>query len=1352
MPINIDIVEQEYRNSLRAAKDSADFTPNLVGNVGDEISVRLLISLGWDAKAQEDGLAWQYQGLSSTAAKVYRPGGSWVQDGFGVGDIGRFWEVFQSQPAFEVIVTAISVDEKTLFIELVTYYGSYTTMSFTREMQQAALVARADLFQNRHSAAIFRPNLIPNSAQFDAVSLQTGGVQAFYTNEINATTPVEFVPQGTDKSAVSSSGNTILIVLNAVTDVQYYEVVYNFILTPLFLFGQRENFEQEQAPVYLEGNNALKFAFEIEFRKALTNVNSAKKLSYDSNLGSTGWFNENYNGFNSPYELGSISYQDATTSEPVEGLQITGNTSVTVTIFKPNSFFDIGTAAGFGLFRLPNNSAEIQQTSTDLKTNFLYDQLIAIDGQGVTTGTGIISELSVNVTGGQIVLRADVAYTALEQLRLSSTDQFVIFATVEDFTLDVGSSDKTNLLCDLQTYVLAAGIPGLITWQPITFYQVNDTPGTDTPEADIATFNESGLLVDFAFDLDVSKQAVLRTLDFKLVAANSAGVFFELDKYSFDLTDTAVVAGVQQININDSRGYLLPTADPFNDATILTDARTGDLQRYTGRLGQKIKWQEWIRNNNVPAALFDANETQDNLNYKSSNYSGEQGYEIKLLAQSTLTGIDSRGVSGTGADNTFSTAIAVNDYNEPTGEVVAGSLTTLAVDTLVDAGGLLLQGQDMIFQATFTPTTAPSVAGAWVTLRLEETGNPADNIWEITTAKVTADSPLQPLSGESFVQVQVSGGDIIARCLVVADRLNADQNYNLSAELYFDPFANLAFALTFRCDTTATVTPTVTKIGAAATWLLGNTPYITNTPSIPVTSGNEITLIVDDLNSVTGLNLNTCRVGGVVDISTLPAMQNFAAKEANYPTFKFSATAIQQPIVQTHELENSIAKDNNFGSLLDAYIIANSGTAVDNGNDYTGDAGVTVAGRTINVNVGTLVNQLLITQQRINYQKWDALDDSIGVGKGFIITNVKALCRKSIDFYVTDNIAEADYEIVKDYTPLATSPIFATDFVEGVTSYTDIAFNNASFELLNANKVALSPAVTGLSAIDNYLLNNDCTGFYLRCKATALTGKLGIVTFSYFDLPDDTKACGHVDKAGWPKSDIWVDFADVSTITASGNLLQNVVDKSGNNWLFESTSTGPRVFGDFVRFDNQLNSLVYNGAKSDFNFLHDGTVDYAIVFAVDLSASTGNNKVNQIFGTEGNYASANVGLSLNNEQRINSTKGIRIAISTGVGGAFAYNLLGVNVVNGMAIYTFNVPINSAGTLEVFVNKILAGSSARLNPPTLNDSTVNATIGAVRRPGISALMDLADLVILKNPTAVQIAVWEEILAYKNGITL
>ena len=137
--------------------------------------------------------------------------------------------------------------------------------------------------------------------------------------------------------------------------------------------------------------------------------------------------------------------------------------------------------------------------------------------------------------------------------------------------------------------------------------------------------------------LDLNKSAVLTDIRFQLVAKNSSNEFFLLDEFVFDLSSVVTQFGVQQINLNQSRGYILPTADTFGTAEIQLASSFPGGAVYSGTIGQKIKWQDWVQNANVDSIFYVVNKPNNNLNFKSSNYSNQLGYEIFMLAQTELT-------------------------------------------------------------------------------------------------------------------------------------------------------------------------------------------------------------------------------------------------------------------------------------------------------------------------------------------------------------------------------------------------------------------------------------------------------------------------------------------------------------------------------------------------------------------------------------------------------------------------------------------------------------------------------------------------------------------------------------------
>jgi hypothetical protein len=175
----------------------------------------------------------------------------------------------------------------------------------------------------------------------------------------------------------------------------------------------------------------------------------------------------------------------------------------------------------------------------------------------------------------------------------------------------------------------------------------NQVLGVDTGSIFANAWNEDGLLLDFAFSLDLAKQAFISQLALKLVAFKSADEsYFELDRYTIDCSNFPIADGSQQLQVDTTRGYNLATGDQFNFVKLETGAKVGSVQSYTGSFGQKITWQDWLANLDVDTVFYDDTQPNNNRNQKASNYSGLEGYQIKIIAEATLTGIDDLGNAG----------------------------------------------------------------------------------------------------------------------------------------------------------------------------------------------------------------------------------------------------------------------------------------------------------------------------------------------------------------------------------------------------------------------------------------------------------------------------------------------------------------------------------------------------------------------------------------------------------------------------------------------------------------------------------------------------------------------------------
>jgi len=159
---------------------------------------------------------------------------------------------------------------------------------------------------------------------------------------------------------------------------------------------------------------------------------------------------------------------------------------------------------------------------------------------------------------------------------------------------------------------------------------------------------------------------------------------------------------------------------------------------------------------------------------------------------------------------------------------------------------------------------------------------------------------------------------------------------------------------------------------------------------------------------------------------------------------------------------------------------------------------------------------------------------------------------------------------------------------------------------------------------------------------------------------------------------LWLDAADVSTITASGSDLTQINDKSGNARNFTSAS-GTRPTSGTASL-NGKNVLSFSGSyltsaftAATWNFLHNATG--SSVFAVaTFGTSSDPNAVYGLAGTNAGSTSSNVGMGIFFDDRASVPRNNALLHQIGRGG-------GYNPVAAQLIQNFVTP-NSATIVSV----------------------------------------------------------------------
>lgn len=781
MPVRIDVYDfkcfNQLRNGVNFDQNLSEFTPNLVGNVGERLKISFSANFG-------------YQAVSSASDNwilgddfIERSSGNFIDDGFNIGDEFDYFTQFVLENfEFSAVVDTISSDGKRI-----TFTVTVSSVKSQGEgIDQAGIIV--DTFgDNPHTAAFLKFGLIENSEQFNFVSKVSGNEQIYYAGDLIKTTASnlsDMISLGRLKDWQTGTAKAVFLNASPESRRSQYNFEHEFILNPYYIVGYLTFLQNDTIPALFDGSFSLKYAFEIEFRKTLTDILSSKTYSEEKILGVTGWFNENFNGFNNLYEIKSISYNDSFTNDQLDGISINSSTTITYRIAKKDDIVDNNISISFGISYLPTSRDEYTDVETSFEDNFLYDNIVLSNPATSNTGTNIIKQINYAIIDNEAVVQVVIEYDVLQRLKLDKSSQYILFTQIEDATKSAGNSDRVQLLLDLNNYTDLNFVEGFVSFNDYTYFIHSQDPQTDPGSFSLnQVINEDGLVLRSSFGIDTSKEVFINAIQLKLIAFNKdQNSFFELDSYDIDLSSQTITANVQEFNIEASRGYVLADDDPFNIVELKTGSRVVDEQFYDYTFPQKIRWQDWQRNDNVDPVFFDPDKPNENLNFKSSNYSDVNGYSIRIATIINVTGFDDLGRRVSGSQTFFGGELKIQDYNSSLD--YSGLIETLDPDTLSPlGGGVLYNGKNTIFRTTYNKLL-PVDPVFYAIHRIEVNEAIGDGISELSSV---VDPPINnlliPLEGETLLKVTETGSQVITECQIDGSRVEEGINYKLSARL-----------------------------------------------------------------------------------------------------------------------------------------------------------------------------------------------------------------------------------------------------------------------------------------------------------------------------------------------------------------------------------------------------------------------------------------------------------------------------------------------------------------------------------------------------------------------------------------
>lgn len=588
---------------------------------------------------------------------------------------------------------------------------------------------------------------------------------------------------------------------------KYYEIELEYMISSIF--EEIVSDSELAMPTYLQNGKSLTDNFDISFFPEWNNPNVVVRndIKKTARLGNTGWFNENYNGLENKFSVDELKYFDED-GNLVDSLDYTKLTKVRAVISGVTNLNSI-TECGFGFAWLPTDEVDYKNKesafyrnlfiqSGSLENGFNLNQNYAgpYFGAGLQGASMDASNVKFSTQGANIVFECsfvpNVAFSSVFEAKNANDRNYIIWISVADGSLQRNYSDRVSLLADKNE--LVKNIPPAGPY-PFIENSFIEHPYSETAQGEIV-YNgliQDDLLCRMPFRISKSGDTIFRLMRFGVEAFNaSTGESFTLENYDVDFTQFPTDSnGVQQVNFNQSRGFKLNEGNNKNWFKVNREESldTVNFNGYMAYFGTKIRWEDWIQNQNAPSSFFNAQLLNNGFSNDWFAYQNAQGWiinfftEIEAFVDSELVSyknqwqmkfadydqnekVQTRHRYYRDSDNTLLNVGTDPETGKPLGVVVFNEPTRIEVDfEILDSGIWTLP-------ATYVVLTLEIDKGAG---RFEQR--------QISTEYITeSDNPLIPIDGQNKLSISVDGtGKVLtAKCLVDPELLQVAERYRIT--------------------------------------------------------------------------------------------------------------------------------------------------------------------------------------------------------------------------------------------------------------------------------------------------------------------------------------------------------------------------------------------------------------------------------------------------------------------------------------------------------------------------------------------------------------------------------------------
>jgi hypothetical protein len=445
---------------------------------------------------------------------------------------------------------------------------------------------------------------------------------------------------------------------------QAFTITHIFVIDPLSLAGQNQDTKNGKSPDYYKDTNCLKYVFQAELSKDLTDPNRKKEIIEFDKSGNTGFLGESFNTGLTNYVISNLVFKRANgdINEAIE--LVTDQTTVEFTINNTvDSPFDSGnTKFVLNHWLMPTPEDEYREPlfsnsvnlakDRNIIQNFLFDRVectlddvVSNDPDNLGGDEQIIIDCLVEYISdsrANVKITLGMSVEAVAKIGAMTTREYVLSMAMKNHAFTESFSDNVTLPIHINPYFTDLTDPDMVQ-TTITFVDhPNSDPDAGVEILTVRTDDDVVAVAKFTLDRNDITGFTREGVDIRfthitarIIARKNDTTFFVLDEFDRGLAKSVVTIApygtVPRLNIEEDRGFRTPADDLRKN--VVAKRRT-DLDVVGGEFNYELyfpfifRWEPWASLDGVNDEFYDESLPNNGQNHDWARYAADPDWNI----------------------------------------------------------------------------------------------------------------------------------------------------------------------------------------------------------------------------------------------------------------------------------------------------------------------------------------------------------------------------------------------------------------------------------------------------------------------------------------------------------------------------------------------------------------------------------------------------------------------------------------------------------------------------------------------------------------------------------------------------